>query len=73
MYKTIDTNKSGKRHFSITEEADVQKLPKMGQNGDSAASVDSVSDEPCACGSTALLAKDSRVFYLDLDNTWVEL
>ena len=73
MYKVTEMYKNGKREFSITEEADVQKLPKVGQKGDPDASVDSVSDECCSIGSTALLSAGSRVFYLDASNTWVEL
>lgn len=72
MYKVLET-KDGKRHFSITEEADVQKLPKYKQNGDPDSAMDSISDEPCNHGSTAILAKTTRIFYLDIDNTWVEL
>lgn len=73
MYKVTEIHKNGKRDFSITEEADVQKLPKVGVKGDISASVDSVSDECCAIGSTALLSAGSRVFYLDASNTWIEL
>ena len=73
MYKVTEMYKNGKREFSITEEADVQKLPKVGQNGDPDAAMDSISDESCNHGSTAILAKTTRIFYLDIDNTWVEL
>lgn len=73
MYKVTEIHKNGKRDFSITEEDDVRKLPKMGQKGDSDAAVDSVSDEPCGIGSTALLSLGSRVFYLDASNSWIEL
>ena len=65
--------KDGKKHFSITEEADVQKLPKYKHKGDSDAAMDSTSDESCNHGSTALLAKTTRIFYLYIDNAWVEL
>lgn len=73
MYKVTDIQRNGKREFTISEYDDVQKLPTREKVGNKESAIDSISCETCAIGSTAFLPTGTRVFYLDINNTWVEL
>jgi hypothetical protein len=73
MYKVTDVHRNGKREFVISEYEDVKKLPTKEKIGDRESAIDSISCETCAIGSTAFLPNGTRVFYLDITNTWVGL
>lgn len=64
---SIDT-----KEFLCQTPDDVLKLPRNGINGTQDLIDDTVSNAPCAIGSTALVCSTAKVYILAPDNTWIE-
>ena len=68
-------NSYSQKEYLLTDISDLDKLPKHGIRGTLNDPNDSVVDEPCAYGSTAMVATGSltEVYILTPNNEWVKL
>ena len=68
-------NSYSQKEYLLTDILDLDKLPKYGIRGTLNDPNDSVSDEPCAYGSTAMVCTGSltEVYILTPNNEWVKL
>ena len=70
-----ETNRKNTKNksYMCTHLADIEKLPKMGQNGEPKEG-DTISPLPCGAGSDCLCLEDSSVWILDEEtNEWVNI
>lgn len=66
-------NFSNYRSFMCDYRTDIDKLPRIGIEGEKQEG-DSVSSAPCSCGSDCLCLSDSSIWILGKDtNTWQEV
>lgn len=66
-------NYSNYRSFGCDYRSDIEKLPRIGIEGEKQEG-DSVCSLPCSCGSDCLCLEDSSVWVLGKDtNKWKEL
>lgn len=63
------------KDYLLTDVSDIAKLPRVGVKGVLENASDTVSNDPCAYGSTALLVTGARteVYILTPDNEWVKM
>lgn len=61
------------REFICQTEDDIAKLPRYGIHGTQDDINDTVSNNPCAIGSTALVCTTANVYILAPDNSWIKL
>ena len=68
-------NSYSQKEYLLTDISDIDKLPKCGIRGTLNDPNDSVADEPCAYGSTAMVATGSltEVYILTPNNEWVKM
>ena len=68
-------NSYSQKEYLLTDISDLSKLPKYGIRGALNDPNDSVIDEPCAYGSTAMVVTGSltEVYILTPNNEWVKL
>lgn len=68
-------NSYSQKEYLLTDISDLGKLPKYGIRGALNDPNDSVIDEPCAYGSTAMVVTGSltEVYILTPNNEWVKL
>jgi len=66
-------NSSDLKEFICQDENDITKLPRYGINGTQESEYDTVSNQPCAIGSKAIVCSTSNVYILSPDNAWVKL
>ena len=68
-------NSYSQKEYLLTDTSDIDKLPKYGIRGTLNDPNDSVSDEPCAYGSTAIVVDGSttEVYILTPNNEWVKM
>lgn len=68
-------NAYNQKEYLLTDVADLDKLPKYGIRGTQADPMDSVADEPCAFGSTAMVVTgtSTEVYILTPNNEWVKM
>lgn len=68
-------NAYNQKEYLLTDVADLDKLPKYGIRGTQADPMDSVADEPCAYGSTAMVCTGTStdVYILTPDNEWTKM
>ena len=61
------------REFLCSTEDDIAKLPRYKIAGTQELENDTISNDPCGIGSTALVCSTSDVYILTPDNEWVKL
>lgn len=63
------------KEYLLTDISDIDKLPKYGIRGTLNDPNDTVADEPCAYGSTAMVCTGSstEVYILTPNNEWVKM
>lgn len=64
------------KEYICQSENDIKKLPRYGIRGTQEEKNDTVSNNPCAIGSTAIVCGanvSTKVYILAPDNEWVEL
>lgn len=68
-------NAYNQKEYILTDSADIDKLPKYGVRGTMNDPQDSVADEPCAFGSTAIVVSGGQtdVYILTPNNEWVKM
>ena len=68
-------NAYNQKEYLLTDVADLDKLPMYGIRGTQADPMDSVADEPCAFGSTAMVVTgtSTEVYILTPNNEWVKM
>lgn len=68
-------NSYSQKEYLLTDISDIDKLPKYGIRGTLNDPNDTVVDEPCAYGSTAMvcLGGSTTVYILTPNNEWVEM
>ena len=68
-------NSYSQKEYLLTDISDIDKLPKYGIRGTLNDPNDSVVDEPCAYGSTAMVVTGSltEVYILTPNNEWVKM
>lgn len=66
-------NSSDTKEFICQNTDDIAKLPRYGIQGTQELENDTVSNQPCAIGSKAIVCSTSDVYILSPDNTWVKL
>lgn len=68
-------NSYSQKEYLLTDISDIDKLPKCGIRGTLNDPNDSVADEPCAYGSTAMVCTGSltEVYILTPNNEWVKM
>ena len=68
-------NSYSQKEYLLTSISDIDKLPKYGIKGTLNDPNDSVSDEPCSYGSTAVVVDGSttEVYILTPNNEWVKM
>lgn len=66
-------NNSACRSYLCDFRTDIDSLPRVGVKGQEQTG-DSVSSQPCACGSDCMVLEDSSVWILGKEtNTWMEI
>lgn len=70
-----EPNSYSQKKYLLTNISDLDKLPKCGVRGMLNDPNDSVADEPCAYGSTAMVVTGSltEVYILTPNNEWIKL
>ena len=70
-----EPNSYSQKEYLLTNISDLDKLPKCGIRGMLNDPNDSVADEPCAYGSTAMVVTGSltEVYILTPNNEWIKL
>lgn len=66
-------NSSNIREFICQDESDIKKLPRNGIGGVQSDKSDTVSNAPCAVGSTAIVCSSSQRWILSPENIWIKL
>ena len=68
-------NSYSQKEYLLTDISDIDKLPKYGIRGTLNDPNDTVVDEPCAYGSTAMVCTGSltAVYILTPNNEWVKM
>lgn len=68
-------NAYNQKEYLLTDISDLDKLPKYGIRGTLNDPQDSVADEPCNFGSTAMVCTGSltEVYILTPNNEWVKM
>ena len=68
-------NSYSQKEYLLTDSSFIDKLPKYGIRGTLNDPNDSVSDEPCAYGSTAMVCKGNikEVYNLNSNNEWEKM
>ena len=68
-------NSYSQKEYLLTDSSFIDKLPKYGIRGTLNDPNDSVSDEPCAYGSTAVCVDgtSTEVYILTPNNEWVKM
>lgn len=68
-------NAYNQKEYVLTDVTQIDLLPKYGVRGQMNDPQDSVADEPCAYGSTALVVTGGQtdVYILTPDNEWVKM
>lgn len=68
-------NSCSQKEYLLTNAADINKLPRAGIKGTQDVGKNSVANDPCAVGSTALLVTGTttEAYILTPDNEWVKL
>lgn len=63
------------KEYMITDVLDIPKLPRVGIRGTIQDAKDTVINDPCSYGSTALLVTEevTEVYILTPDNEWVKM
>lgn len=61
------------KEFICSSADDIAKLPRYGIRGTQEIENDTVSNNPCAIGSTAIVCSTSDVYILAPNNTWIKL
>ena len=68
-------NSYSQKEYLVTNADDINKLPRVGIRGTQEAENDTVVNEPCAVGSTALLVTGivTEAYILTPNNEWVKM
>ncbi len=63
------------KEYLLTNAEDVSKLPRVGIKGTQESCDDTVTNDPCAVGSTALVVTGAvtEAYILTPDNEWVKM
>ena len=69
------SNYYSQKEYLLTNAEDVKKLPRSGIKGTQEIYNDTVTNDPCAVGSTALLVTGTvtEVYILTPNNEWVKI
>ena len=69
------SNSYSQKEYLLTNAEDINKLPRVGIEGTQETCSDTVTNDPCAVGSTALLVTGAvtEVYILTPDNEWVKM
>lgn len=68
-------NSSIQKEYLLTDISDISKLPRAGIRGTLQNTKDTVTNDPCAVGSTALIVTSTttEVYILTPNNEWVKM